>query len=113
MVEFRAVASVFAGNTRGKKSNFKTELSQQRRKCAVQLVAEAAAAAFNDLADDRFLIADDFSPQGDVEIFEGNGKHVRAMKRAQRFRGGRSGPGVGNAIEIGEDIHIGDQHAVT
>jgi len=42
----------------------------------------------DDLVQDAGFVADDFSSEADIEIFEGDGEEVGAMERAKKINAG-------------------------
>src|ERR1700691_4247340 len=105
MVERRAEAAGLPGDLRGKHSNWKAQLPQQRAKEAVQLIAEAAPAAGNHLVEKRSEVERELTAQVDVEVLKGNRVQMRQMQPAQRSRRDVQRSGVGEAAQVSRNIH--------
>ncbi len=105
MIELGGGAAVRARDPCRKQPDTESQLAQQTRKSAVQLVTEAAAAQFDDLVKEAFLITQNFATERDVEIFEGNGIQVSDVKASKRFRSRMGISGEADAGEVGGRIH--------
>ena len=104
MVELGTNAAVGAYHAGGEQSHVESQCTQQRGKGSIELVAKTAAALVDDLVKKAGLVANDGTANVDVEVLEGNGEHVRTMKRAESFRRRLSIARVADAIEIGAQV---------
>jgi len=83
--------------------------AEEGGKGAIQFVAESAAAEIDDLAHNCSFVDDDLAAKRDVEILEGDGEHIRAVKGAESFGCGFGRAGVRDAGEIGSEIQHDQQ----
>jgi hypothetical protein len=72
--------------TRADPAHLRAERLEQQREGAVELVAEAAAAAAHDLVDQVGLVQRDWFGQVNAQVLERHGQLVRPVQRAQARR---------------------------
>src|ERR1019366_3265130 len=104
MVERRAEAAGFSGDFRGEHGDAEAEIAQERAEEAVQFVAEAAAAAGDDLVEERRFVERELPAQVDVEVLEWNRVEMRQMQAPQcigRYAGRSS---VIDALQVSWNI---------
>src|ERR1022692_4955968 len=104
MVERRAEAAGFSGDFRGEHGDAEAEIAQERAEEAVQFVAEAAAAAGDDLVEERRFVERELPAQVDIEVLEWNRVEMGQMQAPQcigRYAGRSS---VIDALQVSWNI---------
>ncbi len=104
MIELRTVGAVCACDTGGEERHLEVESAQERGEGAIELVAEAAPALVDDLADKgRFV--DDNRAMADVEVLERNGQHMASMQLTEGVDRRFARAATADAMEVAVEVH--------
>src|SRR2546421_12845756 len=84
VVKFPAESASLVGDSSREHIHPKTKCAQQQREQTIQFIAESTAVVFNDLRPQGWFIENDFSSQGDSQIFK---RHSQQMGLVQSLQG--------------------------
>ena len=104
MIEFGSFAAIVPGDARREECDLKSQNTQQRCKCGVQLVAKPSPSTIDYLLQHRIFVHDNFVFERNVQILERDHEQVRVVERSKSFGRGFKRAGIGNASEI--RLHI-------
>src|SRR5882724_8828370 len=105
MIERRIKAALIASYSRGEHRYSKPQPGKQRTEGRVQLVANAAASLFDDLANHFLFIENDRASEVNVEVLEGDSEQMRLVQLAQRLCGHVARTGVVYSVQITRNVH--------
>src|SRR5262249_42936653 len=89
----------------GQKGGLEPQLSQQTGEEPVQLVTESAAAADDDLVEERVRLEGERPPGGDVEVLERDGEEVGEVQLGEAVEGAGGRPLEADPLEIEARVH--------
>ena len=104
VIELGAEAAGRAGDFGGEHLNAKAQFAQERAEEAVQFVAEAAAAAGNDLVEEHVVVEREPPAQVDVQILEWNCIEMREVQVPQCIGRYVERSGICDAFEVSRNI---------
>src|SRR5258706_15696533 len=83
VIELGPISPLASTDSGRQQCHLKPQFAQQRGKGSIHFVAEAATPFVNKLVQEAALLADNFSPEADIQILEGHCVHVGAVQRTE------------------------------